>query len=165
MNYVWYLAPTHYDKALSNGISAKTLENRVREYGWDIERAMKEPLHRQKLKSILTDGIIETLKINNIALHTFKARVFVLGWNISKAITTPTKNNREAIQCAIDKQTIISKEQYAIAERNGINFMALRKRVYRGWSIEKSIITPIFTNKERASSGYFHKTIKSSVRV
>lgn len=165
MTYVWYLTPTHYDKALSNGINAKALENRVREYGWDIERAINEPLHGQKLKSILTNEILETIDKNNITLNAFTKRVFNLGWNIEKSMTSPTMSRTEAINCAIDKRRIISKEQYNIAMENGINKIALRKRVYRGWSIGKSISTPLFTKRERARSGNFFKNMQVGYKI
>lgn len=164
-SYQWYITPSQYDKALSNGISNKTLNNRCREYGWDIERAINEPLHGQKLKNILTTEILKTLKENEITINAFTKRILNLGWDIERSMTTPTMNRIEAINCAIDKRRVISRAEYEIAAANGINNLALRKRVYRGWSIQKSISTPLFTNKERAGSGYFSKSMKLFIKV
>lgn len=159
--YRYYITPTDYEIALSNGISGHILDNRVREYGWDIERACNEPLHRQGFKNILTDEVKEILKANNITLKTFRTRVSKLGWSIEKALNTPIMKKQESIVLAIDKRRVITVEQYEIAKANGISKTALQGRVKRGWSAEKASTTKTFTPMERAKASYFYKTRNS----
>jgi len=157
LEYVWYATPEQYDLALSNGISKHVLDNRIREYGWDIVRAYTEPLQRQKLKNILTDEIKETLKINNIKINTFQMRVFTLKWSIEKAMNTPTLSSKDSINLAVKSIRRISKEQYEVAESNNIKVTTLRSRVNRGWSPEKACTIPTMTKTEIANSSYFQK--------
>jgi len=160
MNYQWYATPQQYDLALSNGISNSILNNRIHEYGWSIDRACNEPLHRQGMKNIINDEIRQTLKDNNISLKTYRARVLRLGWSVERAMNTTTMNKIESINLAIDKRRRISKKEYGIAEKNGIKKTTLQCRVKRGWSVEKAISTKTMTNTERAKCGYFHKEMK-----
>ncbi len=44
MNYYdFYITPEEYEVAEKNGIDKRTLEQRIREYGWDKERAITIP--------------------------------------------------------------------------------------------------------------------------
>lgn len=56
----------------------------------------------------------------------------------------------------------ITKEQYQLAESNGISRSALRQRIKRKWSIERAVSEPIISNaeavKRAAAATPFRKT-------
>ena len=56
----------------------------------------------------------------------------------------------------------ITKEQYRLAESNGISRSALRQRIKRGWDIDRAVVEPIVSNgeavKRAAAATPFRKT-------
>lgn len=95
MNY--YITPDDYEKAASKGISRRTLETRVRNYGWSIKRAISEPVLS---KHSLISKYSKLAEANGISRNTFNQRLYKLMWSPEKASTTPiskkyqTKKNK-----------------------------------------------------------------------
>ena len=83
----YYITPDDYIVAAKNGICERTLTSRVNNYGWSIERSIKEPIHNQIMKKVMNDEIRNTLIKNNISLNAFKKRM-LKGWGLEKSINT-----------------------------------------------------------------------------
>jgi len=81
-----YITPEEYEVAAGSGISKKTLELRVREYGWSKERALPEPVQRR------TDWSewYAVAERNGISHGTFRARIY-RGWTPERAATEPPR--------------------------------------------------------------------------
>lgn len=164
MEYKWYITPEEYKLAESNGIAKNALSNRVRDYGWDIERACTEPLKKQFLKQTLSEEIIKTLKNNNITINAFTKRIINLGWSINKATNTPTLSKYDAMIIANNSRRTISDEQYKAGEANGIARGTLKRRIMQShWNIERAINTPIMNRSECSKLSCFSKNIYSDI--
>lgn len=81
-----YISSVNYAIAKDNGISKASLRNRVWNLGWDIKRAITEPIREIENKNS------EWIKLaieNGINRNTFYSRM-KLGWSAERAATTPT---------------------------------------------------------------------------
>lgn len=81
-----YITPEEYEAAAARGISKKTLELRVREYGWPKERALTAPVQQR------TDWSewYAVAEVNGISLITFRTRIY-RGWTPERAATEPPR--------------------------------------------------------------------------
>lgn len=97
MSYEWYISPDHYEIALKNGISAHTLEQRIRELAWSVNKAITTPPRERA-----TYGPwIKLAKENGIAPNTFRKRVKMHGYDMERASTQPlidTRVNMKKVQ-------------------------------------------------------------------
>lgn len=136
-----YYYLTDEDRAIAeaNGIKRTTLLERIYSLGWSIEKAITTPPKNRPF--VIDEETAKLLKKNGIKEITFKNRVKRYGWSIEKARTTPTLEISEI--CTMKKPPLVSREQYIIAESNGISRSTVYHRVsIRGWNIEKAITTP-----------------------
>lgn len=156
--YIYYIQEEHYKLAESNGISSSVVNSRVRELGWQIERACNEPINN-KIKQILTPDINKSLKNNGITINAFWKRL-KLGWNIEDAYTIKLYSRKEAMLKANSSRRRITEEQYLLAEKKGINRNTFRQRISRGWGLDNALNTPLFKKGDsRESHNYtFRKT-------
>ena len=100
---------------------------------------------------------------------TFRARIQRHGWDLEKALTTPVYDAKEASgkRCLdhLGKEYISWK---ALAEAYGIPYNTLRGRLRLGWSLEKSLTTPITeSNGPRPvtdHTGETHPSIRAMAR-
>lgn len=150
--YSFYITPEQYIEAEKNGIAKTTLIARVRNYGWDIERAVNEPVRQ----IIRTEEIKERLKEKGLNSNTFKSRLR-RGWSIDKAIETTTDFNFKELNRREAK--FLTKQNDKIRIKNGIGRSTFYARVRSGWSIERALNTPTMTRKEVADSSYMKKLI------
>lgn len=138
MNYYdYYITPEEYKEAKKNGIDKHTLEQRIRTYGWDKDKALNTP------KKIRVNRYLEYLKIakeNNISKTLFYSRLSS-GWDALRAATTPKiKNN--------GPKSKFSDEVVAKYKRNGISPSTFRWRIRAGWSIEDACTIKTMTQNE-----------------
>ncbi|MFS0783575.1 hypothetical protein [Bacillus sp. 1P06AnD] len=83
-----YLTPEHYAIAELNGISEKSLKSRVYHQGWDIERAIMQPVKKQNRGKWKEWKLIaEKFGISRV---TFNKRI-KKGWDEKTAATHPVK--------------------------------------------------------------------------
>lgn len=75
---------SHYNIALSNGISKQLLKLRVNVLHWSLNKAITEPVREQNAKQWL--AIAEA---NGIKKKTFYSRIQNLGWSAEKSATYP----------------------------------------------------------------------------
>lgn len=84
-----YITPDEYAAAAARGISKKTLELRVRTYGWPKERAITEPVQPRTDWSEWYAVAAE----NGIAPLTFRTRIY-RGWPPERAATVSPRKRR-----------------------------------------------------------------------
>lgn len=77
-------------------------------------------------------------KGNGIKKATVENRVYQLGWDIDRAITTPVRKKKNNIS-----------PHLKVARKNGIKETTVRRRIERGWSIERSISTETISSEEK----------------
>jgi len=150
MEYSYYITPTEYNLALSNGVSNRNLVQRVRNCGWSIEKACNEPLQHQYTKKNVTDEMRAILKSNNISMDMYKNRILIRGWDKNRALNTPPLTKSEVMAIKDKATRKISLESYDIAHKNGLTNKLVIKRVYAGWALERAITTPRMTRHECA---------------
>lgn len=77
--------------AESNGINERNLRQRVQEYGWDVQKAITEPIaKRGRYKRSSSYGQWKDIcEKNGISYDTFNTRVVRYGWSESQAANTP----------------------------------------------------------------------------
>lgn len=114
----FYIAPDDYDVAAKNGISKLLLYGRVRQLGWDVDRAVTQPVRRTRHKDKWLDIAIQ----NGIKENTFWMRVDCLKWTKEKAATTKVRNYGN---------TKYPEELLELAKANGICYSTLTTRINR----------------------------------
>lgn len=148
--YDFYITPEEYKRAAENGICKHTLENRIRVYGWDKEKALKEPV---KKYGIYPKEIIDIAKSNGISSNTFRKRVTSYGWSIYKAATVPVRSNEEFKKVG-EQNRIYPKEIIKKAESNGIKYNTFIFRVKASkWNVKDACTRPLITSKEKGLMG------------
>lgn len=143
-----YITPEDTTTAEKNGITHNALYQRVHSYGWDIDRAITQPMKRD---IPFHSEWIDTAKNNGIKLSVFRARVRNQGWDEETAATTPILSS---VECGIrsgDKKNIFTEEQIKKMENLGLSRSTVRQRINSyGWSIEDAVNTPTLSLSERA---------------
>lgn len=143
----FYLTDEHYRIAEENGIERIRVYQRVNENGWDIQRAITQPVKRH---STVWREHEELANKNGIKCTTFISRI-KKGMTPKEAATTPVGSIPKRRKITKGKLT---KEHYAIAEANGIPRATVAARVYTyDWTVEEAISTPRYC-------GRGHKNLK-----
>lgn len=147
MGYEWYVTPQEYEIAEQNGISAKNLNNRIRQFGWHKERAMTEP-YRQRRDLSEWGKIAES---NGIQYRTMQTRI-ARGWSIEDAATKPLFDMKTQM-----KQLKQNNRKYPDVESKlkeiGITYAAFTNRMRSGWTLEDAMKTVKMSNQESALVG------------
>jgi hypothetical protein len=149
MSHYFYITPEEYAKAAEHGIKPKVVDNRVRLYGWEKERAltqpMKQPKNRKKWR--------ELAEKNGILYGTFMSRL-AQGWSEERAATQPLQSKAESVACvarARDAQRRYPAELFELAKKNGIPKSTFYYRVKTAkWSPEEAATKPLLSKSETA---------------
>ncbi|HFR4146096.1 TPA: hypothetical protein ACHVKB_005419 [Bacillus cereus] len=159
--YDFYITPEEYEVAERNGVCAKTLNKRVRDLGWEKEKAITEPIR--------TNGE-EWLSIKKIALSNGISRQAyrqrrIRGWNIEDSCSIPPLPRAECLRRATESSKrirVFTDDELKVADENGINRSTLYHR-YRGlkWNKEKSISRKTLTKIERGQLGAVSYRLKT----
>jgi hypothetical protein len=136
--YDYYITPEEYEIAAQNGISRKLLNQRIRQSGWDKERAITTPPKKQtNLKRWM-----EIAEKNGIPYYTARNRVVLCGWSWERAVTEPiwtTERLRERMKKQNLNKRKYPKKYLELAKRNGIKIKTFHTRVrYYGWDLERA---------------------------
>lgn len=97
--YELYITLEEYVKAEKNGIDKNTLYKRIREYGWDKQRALSQP---KRVRPNLSKWKAIAVK-NGISAATFRRRVRE-GWSIEDACTVKTMTKSEVTKIMRSKR-------------------------------------------------------------
>lgn len=135
-----YITPEEYEAAAARGISKKTLELRVREYGWSKERALTEPVQRR------TDWSkwYPIAERNGISRGTFHMRIHK-GWSPERAATELVWGREQKaahMRIVGRKRRKYPSHIYDLLRKNGINYFTFSTRVRNGWSPERAATVP-----------------------
>lgn len=144
MSHYFYITPEEYLMAKQNGISAATLEVRIRTLAWKKEKAINTPPHK---KHRIADWI-KIAEQNGICYRTLIYRANRLGWDMERAATQPLQDREAQAKLAHEKSRIYPTEILETAKRNGINYDTFRNRVKRGWSMYDASTRPTMTWRE-----------------
>ena len=86
-----YIAPEEYEEAAKNGINKTNLEARIRREGWDHERAITQPIRKQK-RHVWS----AVAKENGISINLYHSRISD-GWDEKRAATEPVHNSAKEL--------------------------------------------------------------------
>jgi hypothetical protein len=131
-----YITPEEYEAAAARGISARTLNLRIRLYSWPKERAITEPVQQR------TDWSewYAVAEVNGISRGTFRMRIHK-GWSPERAATELVWGRE---QKAAHMRTVGRKRRkypshiYELLRKKGINYFTFASRVRSGWSPERA---------------------------
>lgn len=140
-----YITPDDFMVAEKNGINSAALQQRVRDYGWDIDRAIIVPLKVETPFQPIWEKWEKIATKHGVSRVLFYHRV-KKGWPEAKSATFPIKRGKPLS----DEWT---EEEREIARRNGLdkNYMnAVKARINLGWTREEALNTPKLTENERA---------------
>ena len=131
----FYITPEDFRIAEENGISKGTLIMRVRRQGWDVDKAITEPV---RAKRKFTEEEIKIMKKNGLDRNTVSCRL-QYGWALEEALTKAKKGGR---------QYVYPEWVYKEADKNGISYSALGSRIRRGMSLEEACTKKTITRLE-----------------
>ncbi|MDQ7094184.1 hypothetical protein REC12_11345 [Desulfosporosinus sp. PR] len=141
MSFTYYITPQQYAEANKNGVSPKTLEQRVRGRAWPIEKAIATPPRIRKSFGKWTKIANE----NGIKSGTFRRRVNVYGWDLERAATQPLFDASKHMKKVSEGNRVYPKHVIELAEKNGISYSTFLSRTSRGWSVEEASTRRIMT--------------------
>ena len=142
-----YITPQHYETAKRNGISEERVYQRVNNDLWDIKRAITQPVRHPNRRN---KELLEKAKKNGITSNVFYGRLRS-GWDEEKACTVPVIAHTDTWE----KTTRVrkySKEIVALAEKNGVSYMTLARRIREGWKEIDAATTKPMTKQEASRS-------------
>jgi transcriptional regulator with AAA-type ATPase domain len=139
--YDWYITPEEYKIAKNNGISKENLEQRIRRYGWNKEKALETPI---KKRNKISKKFKDMCKKNNITIGTFYSRVYGQEWDMEKAATEPIMDMKTKSVNFTNRLRKYPIEWIEKAKTNGISDYNFRRRVREyGWDYERAATTPV----------------------
>ena len=137
-------------------LTIKDLYNRLNHHGWDVERALSQPLgtkkqphgtgerkYEYKGNTYNSYELWEMRKVNELSVFDITNRINHHGWDIEKALTKPKKKMNQKFK--YKNKLYTSKELQQIAKENGIDitYHDITDRINKGgWSVEKAVTTP-----------------------
>lgn len=138
-----YVTDEHYLLANRNGISKKNVDQRVYEYGWEIEKAISHPLHKTS-KGKQNRAMVLLAEKNGISYQTYIKRI-KKGMDLHEAAT---------------KRSDMSLE-LEMALKNGICKRTFYKRIERGMNTYEAATKPL---KNRKFSVEYKEELKIAKR-
>ena len=137
-----WLEKEDIETARKNGIKKSTLYNRYYLWGWDVEKAINEPIQeKNKYKKLINDDIKKILAENNISERQFITRL-QKGWDAQRA---STQKIGEMVKTYKYPKELVNK-----AISNGISYELFRFRVKKGWDINEACTKKPMTKSESA---------------
>ncbi|WP_020615760.1 hypothetical protein [Paenibacillus daejeonensis] len=137
-----YITDEEYAKAAANGIKRDTLNTRIWQHNWDMDKAttkrpQKQIKHSEHYKAMArSNGITETM---------YRVRVKQYGWTPQRAATEPPghpESRKAAIKAAHAARGKYPKELLEEAASNGIARDTFYCRIKRGWPPEEAARHP-----------------------
>ena len=135
MKRYWYITPEDYEVAKRNGIKRDTVNQRVRRFGWDIDRAITVKPRRVDIPK----DLLKKAKEIGIQRYTIINRIRD-GWSMEEACTTEVGN--------VGRPKIHPEWVYKKAKENNIKASALNHRINRGWDLERACTEKTKDKKE-----------------
>lgn len=137
-----YLTDRDYEIANQNGIDKAHAYNRVYKYGWDIERAITQPVKRKV--DALWPKYRDLAEQSGISYMCFYLRIKKMDMAPEEAATTPIIPRTGRTK----KNAKLTKEIVETAAKNGISRKTLSQRVYvYRWDVERATTEPLHKEK------------------
>jgi len=108
MGYQYYITPTNFQTAAENGIKKATLEYRVHNLAWDMDKATTTPPKERKSTG---DKWRKLAKQNGIPYQAFQKRVNIYGWEPERASSEPLQNRHEIIMGVMEARDRANSER------------------------------------------------------
>lgn len=144
--YDYYITDEEYAEAEKNGIYYQLLNTRIRDLGWDKQRAINTSVKRKRGHE--SHGHYPQQAIdNNISLSTYYSRV-ERGMSKEKASTKPVLRGKDKLKLFngnIGKPRKYPDWVYDNLEKHGIAQPTFWHRVNRGWTLEKASTKKVMT--------------------
>ena len=150
----FYISPNEYTTAEKNGIDKRTLEQRIREYGWDNDRAVTEAKRARKNRKYWTEIALE----NGISKQLFYQRIDTLKWDAEKASTTP-------ILKPSGPKSKFAEGTLTKVQANGIQMQCFRRRIREGWNEEIAATLKPISKKEVIDLMHLARKSKGKVQA
>jgi hypothetical protein len=133
------LTKSDYIIADLNGIPKKTVQTRVYTNGWDVDRAITQPVQQQT-------GIWTAWKDKMIVSRSVFYKRLKEGMSPEDAAMTPPTPYHERNQ----RKALLGHKEFERAAENGIAKITVKNRVYvLNWSVEKAVTTPVNVKQRR----------------
>ncbi|SDJ20547.1 hypothetical protein SAMN04488123_12051 [Natribacillus halophilus] len=130
--YDYYITPEEYEEAERNGIGKKTLDSRIRVYGWRKKRAITEKTQRRTKRG----KYLKIAENNGINPQTFYNRVNIHGWSEDDAATRPKVDPAITIEKNGRQQRKTTDDILKKAAENNIPRSTLFARIEKGYDME-----------------------------
>ena len=136
----YYLQPNHIEIAKKNGIPYNVVYRRFYDLGWNLERAITEPIRKRS-----THNWEKWKDVAKVSKDTYFQRVRNRGWDEERAaLTPPLKRHQWRTQ-----KSVFTKEQEMKMKENNIPYHTAYMRYKRlGWTREEAVTTPVMTKEE-----------------
>ncbi len=151
MAHWYYISPQEYAEAATHGIKPRTLEQRIRELGWDKQRALTTPPRKRSDYSRWWP----VMKKHGIPRQVFYNRISN-GWDPEKAATEPLMTSEKRANLMREnnpKACSFPQELIDQAAQNGVSRKTFAKRVSLGWSWERAATEPLVSKQECGRRG------------
>ncbi|GLY11384.1 hypothetical protein [Pseudobacillus badius] len=154
-----YITPEDYETAEKNGINRNTLEYRVRYGGFDIDRAITEPVAKREP---WTPEQRAKLKESQLGESTVRERMKKWGISRDEALAIPKFTPEETFEQLKkgfeEKHCVFSREQRQKMKENGIKHATAYARwKYRGYTKEEAVTIPTQTHRQIKERTIFNK--------
>lgn len=136
----YFLLEEDFLTAEANGINRRLATQRVDSYGWDVERAITEPVNTRN-EAFQREWVVweATAKQNHVTRDNFYNRTRIRGMGAEEAATKPVRKSKR------------TDEQLAGMAKIGLYPNLVSTRIHKlGWSEEEALTTPKVTQKEQA---------------
>ncbi|MFD2704191.1 hypothetical protein [Salibacterium lacus] len=145
MKRYFYITPEDYETAASNGIKTATLHTRVHLNGWDIDRAVTQPVRRKRSHGDWP----KIAEANGISKHRYYTRVYH-GYAPERAATMPPLTLEERVDKMTRDRRRFTDEQIRRAREHGVSRRLLQQRVVKQhWDVERAITEPVNMRREK----------------
>ncbi|MEF3309494.1 hypothetical protein PV433_11375 [Paenibacillus sp. GYB004] len=153
--YDFYITPEEYEQAAKIGVSAFTLERRIRLLGWTKQKAMTTPMRVQKARGYY-DEWTKIANQNGIKYESFMTRIRT-GWSPERAATQPLESAEEVRAHALkamEHVRVHPAKYLRMAEQHGIPYATFHRRVkVSGWEYERAATEPLWTREQTGRLG------------
>ena len=133
------LTSRQWDREL--GYRDGVISDRLNTLGWDLERAMSEPVGASHAATFTFDGETHTIREWTQILGITKSSLWrrIKTMPLDKALSKPKKGETNLL--TYEGRTL---SMQAWAEEKGMKLDTLWKRIHEsGWSVEKALTTPV----------------------
>ena len=144
MPYEYYITPEEYAQAAQIGITSRTLERRIRHYGWGKRRAVTTPPRR----CMDWSSWVAVAETNGITGKQFHGRLDA-GWPPERAATEPIVSYEERSERAAAAKRKVPPALFERAAAHGIKTATLYWRLAQGWEPERAATQPLVSHSER----------------